>query len=238
MELKILNLTKKYGEKVALDNFSFSFSNGVYGFLGANGAGKSTLMNLITDNVKRTEGEILCDGVDILRLGKKFRSKIGYMPQQQGMYEDYSAKDFLRYVAQIKEIPTKEAKKEVKELLEFVNLADVADKKLAGFSGGMRQRILLAQALLGNPQVLILDEPTAGLDPKERLRIREYIYNLAMNRIVLISTHIVSDIESIADEVLLMKNGKLLSHGTPTELITKVGVNNLEDVYMAYLGGG
>lgn len=236
MELKIENLTKKYGEKIALQDFSYTFTSGIYGILGANGAGKSTLMNLITDNVKRTGGKILWDGKDILESGKKFRSVIGYMPQQQGMYGEYSAVGFLRYIASIKEIPRKEANEQIKQLLEVVNLKDVAHKRIGGFSGGMRQRVLLAQALLGKPLILILDEPTAGLDPKERLRIRNYISDLAENRIVFLTTHIVSDIESIAGEVLLMQGGKLITHGAPADLIAEVNGKNLEDVYMTYLG--
>lgn len=236
MELRIENLTKRYGTKVALRDYTYTFTSGIYGILGANGAGKSTLMNLITDNVKRDEGTILWDGEDILRLGKAFRALVGYMPQEQGMYADYSARDFLRYMATLKEIPKKTAKAQVDELLEVVNLADVAHKKVGGFSGGMRQRVLLAQALLGKPQVLILDEPTAGLDPRERLRIRDYIAALAEDRIVFLTTHIVSDIESIARDVLLLKDGALVEHGAPEDLVTRVQGKDLEDVYMAYLG--
>ena len=202
MELRIEHLTKKYGEKVALRDFTYTFTPGIYGILGANGAGKSTLMNLITDNVKRTDGQILWNGTDILKLGKRFRAKLGYMPQQQGMYNDFSARAFLRYMAQIKEI--KQADEQIEQLLELVNLREDAHKKVGGFSGGMRQRVLLAQALLGDPQILILDEPTAGLDPRERLRLRQYISDLAQDRIVFLTTHIVSDIESIAGDVLLM----------------------------------
>lgn len=235
MELKIENLTKKYGEKVALNDFSYTFSSGIYGILGANGAGKSTLMNLITDNVKRNGGSILWNGTDILKLGKSFRSALGYMPQQQGMYGEYSAVGFLRYMASIKEIPRRKAQEQIEKLLDVVNLKDAAHKRLGGFSGGMRQRVLLAQALLGDPQLLILDEPTAGLDPKERLRLRQYISDLAQNRIVFLTTHIVSDIESIAGEVLLMKNGSLVTHGAPAALISEVKGKNLEDVYMTYL---
>ena len=236
MELCINNLTKKYGEKVALRDFSYTFTPGIYGILGANGAGKSTLMNLITDNVKRTEGQILWNGTDILKQGASFRAQLGYMPQQQGMYSDFSARAFLRYMADVKGLNRKLAKQQIEELLELVNLKDVAHKKLGGFSGGMRQRVLLAQALLGEPQILILDEPTAGLDPKERLRLRKYIADLAENRIVFLTTHIVSDIESIATDVLLMKNGELVRHGTPEKLIDSVQGKDLEDVYMAYLG--
>ena len=236
MELRIEHLTKKYGEKVALRDFTYTFTPGIYGILGANGAGKSTLMNLITDNVKRYEGQILWDGTDILKLGKSFRAKLGYMPQQQGMYNDFSARAFLRYMAQIKEIPKKQADEQIGQLLDVVNLREDAHKKVGGFSGGMRQRVLLAQALLGDPKILILDEPTAGLDPRERLRLRQYIAALAQDRIVFLTTHIVSDIESIADDVLLMKQGELVRHGVPEELIASCGGKDLEDVYMAYLG--
>ena len=236
MELRIEHLTKKYGEKVALWDFSYTFTPGIYGILGANGAGKSTLMNLITDNVKRNGGQILWDGMDILKLGKRFRGKLGYMPQQQGMYNDFSARAFLRYMAQIKEIPKKQADEQIEQLLDVVNLREDAHKKVGGFSGGMRQRVLLAQALLGDPKILILDEPTAGLDPRERLRLRQYISDLAQDRIVFLTTHIVSDIESIAGDVLLMKQGELVKHGVPEVLIASCGGKDLEDVYMAYLG--
>ena len=236
MELRLEHLTKKYGEKVALRDFSYTFTPGIYGILGANGAGKSTLMNLITDNVKRNEGQILWNGTDILKLGKDFRAKLGYMPQQQGMYNDFSARAFLRYMAQIKEIPKKQANEQIEQLLDVVNLREDAHKKVGSFSGGMRQRVLLAQALLGEPQILILDEPTAGLDPRERLRLRQYISDLAQDRIVFLTTHIVSDIESIAGDVLLMKQGELVRHGAPEELIASCGGKDLEDVYMAYLG--
>ena len=236
MELQVEHLTKKYGEKVALRDFSYTFIPGIYGILGANGAGKSTLMNLITDNVKRNEGQILWDGTDILKLGKSFRGKLGYMPQQQGMYNDFSARAFLRYMALIKEIPKKQADKQIEQLLDVVNLREDAHKKVGGFSGGMRQRVLLAQALLGDPKILILDEPTAGLDPRERMRLRQYISDLAQDRIVFLTTHIVSDIESIAGDVLLMKQGELVKHGAPEALIASCSGKDLEDVYMAYLG--
>lgn len=236
MELTIQNLTKTYGNKVALREFSYTFTPGIYGILGANGAGKSTLMNLITDNVKRDSGSILWNGTDILKLGREFRREVGYMPQQQGMYPDYSARDFLCYMAAVKELPRKESRRQIEELLAVVNLSEDAHKRLGGFSGGMRQRVLLAQALLGDPKILILDEPTAGLDPKERLRLRQYISDLAQNKIVFLTTHIVSDIESIANDVLLMKQGELVAHGAPEALIAAVRGRDLEDVYMAYLG--
>ena len=236
MELRIEHLMKRYGEKVALADFSYTFTPGIYGILGANGAGKSTLMNLITDNVSRDGGSILFDGTEILKLGKAFRAAVGYMPQQQGMYDDFSARAFLRYMAEIKQIPAKQARAQIEQLLEVVNLREVAHKKVGGFSGGMRQRVILAQALLGEPKVLILDEPTAGLDPKERLRLRRYIADVAQDRIVFLTTHIVSDIESIARDVLLMQEGSIVAHGTPEDLMARVGGSSLEDVYMAYLG--
>lgn len=237
MELQITNLCKKYGDKIALADFSYHFKSGIYGIIGANGAGKSTLMNLITDNVKRDAGNILWNGEDILQLGKKFRAVVGYMPQQSGMYSEYSAREFLRYIAELKELPRKKAKAQIEELLETVNLKETAYRKLGDFSGGMKQRVLLAQALLGEPRILILDEPTAGLDPKERFRLRNYITALSQDRIVFLTTHIVSDIESTADEILLFKDGRLIKHGTPQALTAEVSGKDLDDVYMAYLGG-
>ena len=175
MKLELKNLTKKYGNFTALDNMTITFEPGIYGILGANGAGKSTMMNLLTDNIDRTEGKILFDdnsvkgGVDILKLGKDFRKALGYMPQQQSFYEHMTAQTFLYYMAELKAIPKKQAKSEIEKLLSVTNLSEVRHKKLGGFSGGMKQRALLCQALLGNPKVVILDEPTAGLEPKERL---------------------------------------------------------------------
>ena len=246
MELRIEGLTKQYGQKKALDAFSVTFTEGLYGILGANGAGKSTLMNLITDNISRTSGEILFDGTDILKLGKAFRTKVGYMPQQQGFYEQFSGRAFLHYMAELKEIPRKQAKVQGEDLLKLVNLDGDAHRKVGGYSGGMKQRLLLAQALLGDPSILILDEPTAGLDPKERIRLRNYIADLGRNKIVLLATHIVSDIETIAGQVVLMQDGKLVRQGSVEELleemkekqVTPIGGNlSLEDVYLYYLGG-
>jgi len=219
MELQINKLTKTYGTVQALNQISYTFGPGIYGILGANGAGKSTTINLITDNVSRETGEITYDGKEILKMGKHFRKIVGYMPQQQGFYEDFSPKAFLKYMAEIKGIRGKNANSEIDKLLEIVNLKSVAYKKIGGFSGGMKQRVLLAQALLGNPQILILDEPTAGLDPKERIGIRNYIAELSKDKIILFATHVVSDIECIADKVLLIKKGKIVATGTPGELI-------------------
>ena len=231
MELQLEHLSKTYGTVHALKDISYTFKPGIYGILGANGAGKSTMINLITDNVARDKGSaggsILYDGQDILKLGSRFRGIIGYMPQQQGFYEDFSPKAFLRYMAEIKGIKGKNekgqtVKEQIDELLEVVNLTGVAYKKIGGFSGGMKQRVLLAQALLGDPDILILDEPTAGLDPKERIAIRNYIAELSRNKIILFATHVVSDIECIADYVLLLKKGEIIAMGTPVELIEKM----------------
>lgn len=222
MKLELINLTKKYGNFTALDNINITFTEGIYGILGANGAGKSTMMNLLTDNITRTEGQILFDGTDILKLGKDFRLNLGYMPQQQGYYEHMTAQTFLSYMADLKAIPKKRAKAEIEKLLEITNLSDVRHKKLGGYSGGMKQRVLLAQALLGDPKVVILDEPTAGLDPKERIRIRNFISSMSRGRIILLATHIVSDIESISDKILMMKHGRVVGIGTPLELLESV----------------
>lgn len=234
-----MNLKKTYSTVQALKGINYIFETGIYGILGANGAGKSTMINLITDNVARDKkdgGSILFskeneDPKDILKLGKDFRAVVGYMPQQQGFYEDFSPRAFLKYMAEIKgvkarkivedngNITTKKVSQQIDELLEIVNLTSVANKKIGGFSGGMKQRVLLAQALLGNPKILILDEPTAGLDPKERISIRNYIAELSKNKIILFATHVVSDIECIADKVLLLKKGEIIADGTPSELI-------------------
>lgn len=224
MQLELIDLTKKYGNFTALDHMNITFTPGIYGILGANGAGKSTMMNLLTDNISRTGGQILFDGTDILKLGKDFRRVLGYMPQQQGFYEHMTAQTFLYYMADLKGIPKKQAAQEIDALLEVTNLSHVRHKKLGGYSGGMKQRVLLAQALLGDPKVVILDEPTAGLDPKERIRIRNFISAMSRNRIILLATHIVSDIESISDQILMMKKGQMVGIGTPGELIESVAV--------------
>lgn len=222
MKLICNNLTKDYGGGKGLLDFSMEFKPGIYGILGPNGSGKSTMMNLLTDNVARTSGELTLDGADVLKMGESYRAKLGYMPQQQGFYPHFSPMEFLKYMAELKGLPRKEIQTKCLQLLEEVNLIDVKDSPLGSFSGGMCQRVLLAQSLLGDPDILLLDEPTAGLDPKERIRIRNLISGFAGNKIILIATHIVSDIESIADQVLLMKNGRLLRSGTADELETGI----------------
>lgn len=222
MKLEIKDLTKNYGNITALQDVTITLDYGIYGLLGPNGAGKSTLISLLTDNLKREKGDILYNGTEILKLGKKYRNDLGYMPQQQGYYEELSAGAFLMYMARLKGMKKKEASDKVSELLDNVNLAEFRNRKMGNFSGGMKQRILLAQALLNDPKILILDEPTAGVDPKERIGIRNFISEIAKNRIVLLATHIVSDVESIAKEILLLKKGNIIKKGTPYSLIEEV----------------
>ena len=218
-KLEIRNLTKLYGDFPALSDVSFTLEPGVTGLLGANGAGKSTLMKLMTDHMPRTKGEILWNGKDILKMGRKWRELVGYTPQLQGVYDDFTAKRFLYYMGALKGMKRKDIREETDRLLSAVNLTDAAHKKIGTFSGGMRQRVLLASSMLGKPQVLILDEPTAGLDPEERIRIRNDIAELARDRIVLLATHVVSDIACIAKHVLLIRGGKLIAFDTPQAML-------------------
>ena len=210
MELSFDRLTKHYGNKIAVDCVSATLEPGVYGLLGANGAGKTTLMRMLCAILESTSGEVLLDGQDVIS-----------MPQDFGYYPNYTAMEFLMYIAALKGIPKKIARQRAKQLLEEVGLSNVANKKVGTFSGGMKQRVGIAQALLNNPDILILDEPTAGLDPKERVRFRNLLSDYAGDKIVILSTHIVSDIEAIADEVLLMKKGRFVLQGTVSELIEK-----------------
>lgn len=239
--LELMNVSKHYGKnKHALSDFSFEFTNGIYGLLGPNGAGKSTLMNVITDNLlpDKDGGKILWNGTETRILKDKFRSRLGYMPQQQNLYENMTAHTFLNYIAALKCLDKRTAAKEILELVERVELSEVLDKKMGGFSGGMKQRVLIASALLGNPDLIILDEPTAGLDPKQRVIIRNMVSDLGKDKIIIISTHIVSDIETIAKEILFIKDGKLIDSGSIAELAEKVktGEHTLENLYMQYYG--
>lgn len=219
MELILTDLTKEFGTFVAVDHINLTMTKGVYGLLGVNGAGKTTLMRMICTLLKPTNGSITCDGKDIFRMGGEYRSLLGYLPQDFGFYPEFTVKDYLLYIASIKGVRPIVARKRVKELISKVGLTKVANKKMKKLSGGMKRRAGIAQAMLNDPQILILDEPTAGLDPNERIRFRKLISELAEERLVLLSTHIVSDIEYVASEVWLMKDGKMVQTGTVDEII-------------------
>lgn len=231
------NITKKYKEKLALDEVSLELEPGIYGLLGPNGAGKSTLMNIITGNIKPDSGQVLWNGEDIKNIGVKYRGIIGYAPQQQGLYDTFTGKRFLAYMATLKGILKREMSVEIARVLSYVNMTEAANRPIGTYSGGMKQRILIAQAILGDPKLIVLDEPTAGLDPKERVRIRERIAELAGDKVILVSTHVVSDIEPIAKEIILIKAGKIIDRDTVEHLCDKYGRSNgLEDVYMQIFG--
>lgn len=210
MELQLQHLNKHYGTKYAINDINTTLTSGVYGLLGPNGAGKTTLICMICGVLKPTSGKIRLDGKTIEELGEHYYSHLGYMPQNFGFYPDFTAREFMRYMAAVKGLDKKEAKTRTEELLELVNLHDMADKKIKSFSGGMKQRLGIAQAELNAPNILILDEPTAGLDPKERVRFRNLISDFAKEKIVILSTHIVSDVSYIADTILMMKDGTFL----------------------------
>ena len=223
MELTVKDVTKIYGsKKAALSHVSMTFTPGIYGLLGPNGAGKSTLMNIITDNIKTDGGNVLYNGTDIHALKDKYRSLLGYMPQQQVLYDNFSGEEFLWYMAALKGMDKKSCKDRISELLNMVNLYTEKDKKIGSYSGGMKQRILIAQAMLNNPEILIMDEPTAGLDPSERIRIRNFLSTLSENKIIIIATHIVSDIEFIAKEIILLRNGEIANSGQPQKLLSEI----------------
>ncbi len=214
MELTLKQITKQFGRKKAVDRMNIALSPGVYGLLGANGAGKSTLMRMVCGVLQPSEGEILMDGCDIWKCGNAYCNLLGYLPQDFGYYPDFTAKEFMYYIAALKGLSDKKARSMTRELLEIVSLSDVANKKIRTFSGGMKQRLGIAQAVINNPKILVLDEPTAGLDPKERVRFRNLISDFSKDKIVILSTHIVSDVEYIADTILMMKSGKLLLRGS------------------------
>lgn len=217
MEVNILEITKEYKGKKAVDNLSLTLTNGVYGLLGANGAGKTTLMNMICMLVKPERGRILFNGADIVDMGEKYRQHLGYLPQDFRGYSEFTAQEFLEYVAALKGVSIDDR---LDYLLESVGMSGERHRKIRTFSGGMRRRIGIAQAMINDPDILILDEPTAGLDPKERARFRNIISSLSREKIIILSTHIVSDVEHIADDIIIMKDGRLLDTGAP-ESITK-----------------
>ena len=219
MELKLNDLTKQFGDFTAVDHVSLTMTSGVYGLLGVNGAGKTTLMRMICTLLRPTGGKILCGGRDIFKLDGDYRKILGYLPQDFGFYPEFTVKDYLLYVAALKGLRPAVAKRRVRELAEGVGLSKHLNKKMKKLSGGMKRRAGIAQAMLNDPKILILDEPTAGLDPNERIRFRNLISELSEERLVLLSTHIVSDVEYIANEILLMGEGKILHQGTADELI-------------------
>lgn len=244
MQLTIEHVGKTYRKgKMALDDFNVQFTPGVYGILGPNGAGKSTLINIMTDNLKPDTGKVMFDDHDIRKMGKSYRHLLGYMPQQQGLYDEFTGLRFLWYMAALKGLTKKQAKEKIEELLHVVNLDHDAHKKLGAYSGGMKQRILIAQALLNDPQILIMDEPTAGLDPKERIRIRNFISTIAMNKIVIIATHVVSDIEFIAKRIVLIRQGRLVREDDPRAMLSdmdgkvfeaRIAESDLSDIQERY----
>lgn len=225
VELVVDRLTKQYKNKIAVDRVSAKFGSGVYGLLGANGAGKTTFMRMICGILMPTSGTVSFDGINAG--DEEYRAMLGYLPQDFGYYPNFTAWDFLMYISALKGFNKKNAKKKIQELLEFVSLTDVAKKKIKTYSGGMKQRLGIAQALINNPKILVLDEPTAGLDPKERVRFRNVIQELGKESIIILSTHIISDIEHIADNILFMKDGKIILN-SPMEDIKE----DLEEFYI------
>ena len=222
MELKTIGLTKKFGSKTAVNDLSITLSNGVYSLLGANGAGKTTFMRLLCNIQNPTSGKVLLNGKNIVGLGEQYRNLLGYLPQNFGYYPDFTALDFLLYVATLKGLNERTARKKSKDFLEAVALSAESNHKIKTFSGGMKQRLGIAQAMLNDPRILILDEPTAGLDPKERVSFRNLISAFSKDRIVILSTHIVSDVEFIAEEIVMMKSGQIVHFGKPQEITSEI----------------
>jgi ABC-type multidrug transport system ATPase subunit len=230
--LKINRLSKSYGRNIALSDINLALGNGIYALLGPNGAGKSTLMNLLTLGLRPDSGEIFWNERRIEEAGRDYRAILGYMPQQQGLYDGFRGIDFLCYIAGLKAIPKKQIYEEAERTAALVNLTDRLPDRLSAYSGGMKQRILLAAAIIGDPKLVILDEPTAGLDPEERIRVREIVKSMAGNKIIIFATHVVADIESVADEVILLKKGVITDKGKPADLCVKYDVCDLESVYI------
>ena len=222
MKLSFEHISKLYGDTVALQQIDLTLGSGVYGLLGPNGAGKTTLMRIMTDLLAPSTGRVLLDGQDIAVMGAAFRKKLGYLPQDFGVYPNFTAEQFLLYIARLKGLSKFEAKRQTDGLLHMVGLEDKKQKKLKGFSGGQRQRVGIAQALLGDPEILVLDEPTAGLDPEERIRFRGIISDLSQQKLVLLSTHIVSDLEAVANEIILLRKGVVLSMQKPASLLEQL----------------
>lgn len=220
--LELKSISKSYGKKTVLNNISCAFDSGVYGLLGPNGAGKTTLISIIVNILKSDSGQVLFSGKEIQRLGSKYFEDVGYLPQYPRFYQNYTAQEFLEYIAVIKDIKGKKAKSRIDELFEFVNLQNDRKKKIGAYSGGMRQRLGIAQALLNNPKLLILDEPTAGLDPKERIRFRNLISQISNDKTVILATHIVTDVESIARKVIILGKGRIICNDNPENLTASI----------------
>lgn len=235
--LEIIGVYKSYGKKPALNDIHIKMEPGVYGLLGPNGAGKSTLMKIITDNLMLDKGEVLWNGKSIFKKNQAYRKILGYAPQQQGLYDNFTGRKFLGYMAALKDISKNQVVEEIEMSAGRVNLTERLDDKIKNYSGGMKQRLLVAQALMGQPQLLILDEPTAGLDPKERVRVRETLEEISGDKIILVATHVVSDIESIAKEIIILKEGSLVAMDSPVNLIERFAKDeDLEQVYMNIFG--
>ena len=224
MELKIENLEKNFNNVKAISNISYTMHNGVYGLLGLNGAGKTTLMRMICTLLQPTSGNITCNGRNIFEMGAKYRNLLGYLPQEFGYYPDFTVKDYMFYIASIKGMRPNLSKQIIDKLLMQVGLKNIQNKKMKHLSGGMKRRVGIAQAMINNPKILVLDEPTAGLDPNERIRFRNLISELSQERLVLHSTHIVSDIENIANEILLMEEGKIMYAGSPEKAVKELPI--------------
>ena len=222
MKLCSESISKQYGTNKALTEFTYEFTPGVYGLLGPNGAGKSTLMNIMTDNLKQTSGSLTFEKTDIRELGREYRRHLGYVPQQQQIFPGFTLRRFLLYISGLKGLDKRTADTQISDIIKKVNLENVMDRKLSAFSGGMKQRALLAQALLGEPSIIILDEPTAGLDPNERIRFRNIVSKIAFDKIVIIATHVVSDIQFIANKVIIMNGGRIVADGAPWELCDSI----------------
>ncbi len=227
MVLTFNNVSKSYGSNKALDHFSAVMEPGIYALLGPNGSGKTTLMNILTDNLKADSGEITYTDAsgnteNVLHMGARFREKLGFMPQYPGLYPNFSVERFMWYMAALKGLGKNAAKTYIPKILSEVGLDDVTGRKIGALSGGMKQRLALAQAMLGDPEVLILDEPTAGLDPKQRIAVRNVIAGLALNRIVIVATHIVSDVEYIAHDIILLKKGVIADCASPNDLTARI----------------
>lgn len=222
MELILKNINKSFKDKIAVSDFNVTLNNGIYGLLGPNGAGKTSLMRIIADVSNATSGEVYLNGKSKSELGADYRSLLGYLPQDVGFYKTFTAQKFLEYVSTLKGLEKEYSKVKIDELLKFVNLEKDRNRKIGKFSGGMKQRLGIAQALLNDPKVLILDEPTAGLDPNERIRFKNLISEISKDKIVILSTHIVSDVEFISNEIIIMKDGKLVEKDTPNELLKSI----------------